>query len=535
MQPQRTQEASGSTASRRSGSKLAAFAKAVPAFLQSAYAIYLALVLVAAVCVAPFVSYACKPSLTDYNALFALAGIAIGFALCLIAARSIAAHDARRSSKRKRFRLIVGIGCICLLIVQIVIFLGCRFETGWDVLRLVQMSNDAQTMYAETIPEYYSIYPNQLFLGGLFRRIGAIAALLGASDIYGVLTICGLVCVNVSVALSALAAEKLAGTTAGYFTFAIGALLVGIDPWILVPYSDAYAMPFVTLQIWAYLCIRRKHVRWPVIAACAYIGYCIKPTAIFALGAICIVELCRFIQRICSKDDSEQPASSAKGTAGAIVTTLLACAVAFGFAVYIKDFGVEIDQNRAFGIPHYLMMGANEETYGTFNSHDVGISLSAHDVEERAQMNMAEWKARIAEKKLSGCLVLAARKSLTNYTDGTFAFGIEGSFFLSIEGDNETLKWFFGIDNPDPPYGILAQILWFMVLFGTVVGSIPWKRANRKGAAIAIALLFLSVFLMIFECRARYLFLFAPAFVILASAGWFHIAQRMSERRALKR
>ncbi|MDO5117177.1 MAG: hypothetical protein Q4D34_01610 [Eggerthellaceae bacterium] len=521
------------SAPRKPEGGIAGFARAVPAFLQSVYAIYLALAFIAAICIAPFVEYACKPPLTDYNVLFAIIGIAIGLAICAIIARSINRQNTRQDSARNHFGLIIVIGSICLLIVQIIIFCGCRFETGWDVLRLVQMSNDAQTMYAETLPEYYSIYPNQLFLGGLFRRIGIIVSFFGVTDTYAALTICGLICVNISIALAAFAAEKLAGKAAGYFTFAIAALLIGINPWILVPYSDTFAMPFTTLQFWAYFCIKKKQVRWPVIASSAYIGYCIKPTAIFALAAICIVAFCRFLQK--RNHDNEESTRTTKETIGTIVATCLACAVAFAFTVYMKDFEIEVDQDRSFGIPHYLMMGANEETYGVFSSDDVGISLSASNAEERSQMNIAEWKKRISEKGFSGCMILAARKTLTNYTDGTFAFAIEGSFFQSVQGDNETLKWFCGIDSSDPPYAVIAQILWFLVLFGTIWGSIPRKTANRKAAAIAIALLFLSIFLMVFECRARYLYLFAPSFVILSSVGWLYLANLIANRRASKR
>ena len=518
-----------------SDGKLTAFARGFLAFFQSVYAGYLALVVIATIAIAPFVNFACKPSLTDSNFIFAIAGLAIGCALCAIAARLQKGGTSQRADNRKRFCMIIGIGSVLLLIVQIIIFCGCRFETGWDVMRLVQMSNDAKTMYAETIPEYYSIYPNQLFLGGLFRRIGTIAMLLGIADTYAVLAFCGLLCVTVSIPLAAFAAEKLAGTTAGYFTFAIAALLVGINPWILVPYSDTYAMPFVTLQIWAYLCIRKKQIRWPVIAASALLGYFIKPTAIFALVAICIVEICRGIQRRGRKADAasgagsaEKPQRTAKGIAGTIVAVIVSCAVVYAFSVYIKDFGIEVDKNRSFGIPHYLMMGANEESYGAFLSEDVGISLDARTSEERTQANLAVWKERVSEKGPVGCLVLAARKSLTNYGDGTFAFAKEGAFFQEIKGDNETLKWFFGIDNADPPYGGVAQILWYLVLFGAVLGSIPRKKADQRVAAIAIALLALSVFLMVFECRARYLFLYAPSFVILASAGWHFLTQKMS-------
>lgn len=45
------------------------------------------------------------------------------------------------------------------------------------------------------------------------------------------------------------------------------------------------------------------------------------------------------------------------------------------------------------------------------------------------------------------------------------------------------------------------------------------RSVNRTCSVMALTLIFLSGFLLIFECRARYLYLFSPYYVLLAIDG----------------
>ena len=50
-------------------------------------------------------------------------------------------------------------------------------------------------------------------------------------------------------------------------------------------------------------------------------------------------------------------------------------------------------------------------------------------------------------------------------------------------------------------------------------------------AAAGLALLGLSLFLTIFECRGRYLLLYAPYYVIGGVLGWRNLYQRLARGR----
>ncbi len=133
------------------------------------------------------------------------------------------------------------------------------------------------------------------------------------------------------------------------------------------------------------------------------------------------------------------------------------------------------------------------------------------------------------------------QKNLTNYADGTFAWGAEGGFVQQITGDSTNVRSWLGIvdtstsTGSNTAYGWYCQILWVAVLLGCAASALRRARGlrglearsllgaeratSRTCAVIALTLIFLSGFLLIFECRARYLFLFSPFYVLLAIDG----------------
>ena len=51
----------------------------------------------------------------------------------------------------------------------------------------------------------------------------------------------------------------------------------------------------------------------------------------------------------------------------------------------------------------------------------------------------------------------------------------------------------------------------------------PRCGGGNRRAVMQLSLLMLMVFLLIFEARARYVFLYAPYFVLLAVPGWLRM------------
>lgn len=68
-------------------------------------------------------------------------------------------------------------------------------------------------------------------------------------------------------------------------------------------------------------------------------------------------------------------------------------------------------------------------------------------------------------------------------------------------------------------FATIEQSVWFMVMICIGFCILRGKSDNAAENLVALSLLGVSMFLLIFECRARYLFMFSPLFLVLASSG----------------
>ncbi len=97
-----------------------------------------------------------------------------------------------------------------------------------------------------------SMYPNQLFLAGLFRRIYFLLTGVFGLDFYGyyfVLVLISTFCVFASVVFIGLIAKKIMPSFVALITFLCAVLFLGFSPWIMIPYSDTFAMITVCLTL----------------------------------------------------------------------------------------------------------------------------------------------------------------------------------------------------------------------------------------------------------------------------------------------
>lgn len=78
-----------------------------------------------------------------------------------------------------------------------------------------------------------SMYPNQLFLAGLFRRINfVLTTYFGFSfdNYYFTLVVMSALCVLFSILLVSFVAKKLANNFVGILTFILGTLFLSLSP-----------------------------------------------------------------------------------------------------------------------------------------------------------------------------------------------------------------------------------------------------------------------------------------------------------------
>lgn len=551
-------------------SKLTRFLQAIPVFLRNCFVVWIAAVVILVVLAPPFLTYACKIPLDSWNPLSFFLAIGLGLLGIGVAyyfnkrkrksapmatliegavgdAESTTKQATTRSDNLKRdktFKRVVLIGTIILIVLQLFIIAGARFIAGWDVWFITNIGDTTQI-------EYFSRYPNQLFLYGAFTGFAHFLQALGISNYY-----LGLICLSsLSVAacvpMTAYIAKRIAGHAVGYGAFVLSAVMCGLSPWIMVPYSDTFGMFFTVFILWCYVCLDKQvqnqdeqtsalagvHVdaridartccRWFLMGLAVVIGYAIKPTVIFVFVAIVVIELIQWFASFAphgsrGSQSSKDPYDLRK-TATAIVACAFGIVLAFALTSLVKNSTYDVDDNAAFSATHFLMMGANPVSGGVWSVSDVEFSDAANTPEERSKANLVEFKNRVMAMDLPQANMFLLKKLLTNFADGTFAWEIEGDFYTQIIGTNEAVLNFYGISSDasldNNTFAPLSQVLWLFVLAGCIL-IVLGRRPLKAETVIAFTLLMLSAFLMLFEARARYLFLYLPFFIILGTMGW---------------
>lgn len=493
-------------------------------------AIFFGIILLVALLFSGPVDYACKHSYTaDRQWFFFAIGIAVVATVFVVTflLRGRFVNVGKLLAKESTFALLISLFTIVLLFVQCFIVRSTWFETGWDVRIMARV--DAP----DSLSPYLSQYPNQAFLYGLFRIVAKIGLLLGLQSSYLSLVLGGCVFVTLAIWFSSQAAKSVFGYLVGYLTSVVSFCFAGLSPWILVPYSDSYGILCPSIVLFCYCCLVNRRAKWALIAFFSFIGYSIKPTAIFVLLALLFVELCLAVFR------RDAVRRRLKAVCNAVLDVLLSFALgfalAFGATVAVKGLAPELDPERAYSMTHFLMMGANAQTEGVYSEDDVAASRLLSDKASRQAMNIQEWENRITGMGPLGLGRLSLEKTLCNFADGTLAWACEGSFWVTLHGDGGCFSDYYGIGSFSSSddgsanaklFQDLSQITWLLLLCGMALGFL--RKKTERGELVAyLALVALAIFLMVFECRARYLYLYAPFFIMLGIAGWIGLYRRV--------
>lgn len=476
-----------------------------------------------------YVDYARKETANFYVPNFIL--IIMGMCLLLLfyeAAKLVTKHSPSKSNNII-FKLL-GFSLMFLLI-QVFSVYNYYFKTDWDVITIV----DCAILVANDQPldvymDYLSMYPNNMLLVYLFSRITKIAFFLGLeSQAYFILLIfqcciywiTGLMIFHIITYLT----SKYPLAFGGYFIYL---LLVGLSPWVSIPYSDSVGLFYPTCIYWVYTRMsERKFInflRWFAIAFLSYIGYKIKPQVIIITIAIVIIHSFHAIwyRRISW--------NILAFISGVLCSFLLVSNM-------LGNLQVTIDKEKEFGLTHFLMMGMNTNAMGVWAAEDVEYSKSFLSSSERSEMNIQLTKERLKEMGAGGLFQHFCRKTLTNYNDGTFCWGGEGDFYYELIEEKSQIvspilrNIYYNRDCQGKYYPIWShfeQMVWMCTLLLSVF-SIR-SKGTPKESILMLSIIGLTLFQLLFEARARYLFIYTPIYIILAILG-IHNIQNMYTKK----
>ena len=424
-------------------------------------------------------------------------------------------------SFRHKMLLISGI----FFILQFYVFSStCFWTETWDAHII---SLDAQLIARNSFDQldhtYFSWYPNNQLLVFIFSLFFRVNDLIGST------------CFQDGVVMIILF-QCLLSTIAGYLTYQLvrtltgsekpallawlfWAVLVGCSGWNIITYSDSMTIAFPIALLSLYQSLengKKPYLKWFLIFTLTFWGGKLKPTVYIPFIAILAVELVHLLRGI---DRSKLKR---------LAIVLLICVISVGTYTQIysgvsEATGLEIDPEANLGTAHWLMMGLNEETDGVYYGPDVEYSTQFPTKAERTEGQLALIKERLSNYGLFGLAKHTARKALVNFNDGTFAWGMEGGFYDVIpENVNLPLvpilrNLIYNSGAYYPYRATIAQMAWLFVFF-TSFGMCFLCR-DKQHLAITLSLIGLVLFNLLFEARARYVYIFAPVFIVASAVS----------------
>lgn len=434
---------------------------------------------------------------------------------------------------RQKENLYLSLVSIIILGIQFFLTYNIIFRTSWDVAAVwygshwVSLNDTAGIL---EMSEYYSIYPNNLLLVFIFSRILKLNILLGSPISNGGLLLALIQCVVINFAGVILfkCAKRYMSLRLSWCAYFLYTVLITLSGWIVLPYSDGMGVIFPIFLLYLYIRCKECTAQWKkyLYVFCLFIigviAYHIKPYAVIVLIAITIIEVIDNIKGFVTRKHSTDHIKRCVCTIIVAVVGLLLSSLLVSRATH--SMGFEIDPEREMGIPHYLMLGANVNSWGGYSDEDLAFGSNLDNKQLRNQEEMKEFLSRLSDMGVTGYMELFAHKAAKNFLDGTYSWRSADSFYTEIYpsrgGVCDLLRsWYYGFEDLYKYNAVIRQFLWITVLF-LVPFSACCKRAFlTKEKVLVLSILGLMLYLQIFESQARYVFTFIPLYAILAGMG----------------
>lgn len=401
---------------------------------------------------------------------------------------------------------------------QFVIARSCWFHLGWDPGAVHTAAEEMARGLPLSMPEYFELCPNNAPLTVLLAAPLWLAIRVGLSVPYAVLPYLDAVLLNLSAFAAVLCVRKLTKNTLAHaFSLVVAIGWIALSPYLLYPYTDTFSILFPVLALFVYLHVKRPAVKWFLVSLCCFLGASIKPTVLIVLLALIGLGVCGFgagkIERGWWKRAVAVAAALVLGAVPGRAFQKMATAYVTGSAV----------PEGQLSVTHYLMLGMNGETYGGHSPEDVAFSQSFETLDQRQSANLRRAWERLSGRSVMENVRFFAVKAYKAYADGSFAS--HGSFLevdVPQRGDaiSRFLRSLYHKNGQLMPYcQTLVQCLWLGVLTLCAAAAVR-RRRHPAVALLCLTLLGLTAYLLLFEVWPRYLFLYAPFFVILASMAF---------------
>lgn len=423
------------------------------------------------------------------------------------------------------YRLILFTAVFTLVAAQVIVARGIYTRYGWDVERIIDSATRLANQDQFLEIKYFTNYPNNIFLLLVFTDFFRLVRLFSSN--YLLWAIClNIVLVDLAVFLTYLCAKRLFHKKGKILAALLCISLIGMNPWFIVPYSDTFGMLFPVLIFYLYLKMEDDRIpQWLLcilMGAASVIGFFIKPQTAIITIAIFLVAL------LSHKLNKERLKILLKRFGCLFLSLLITFFSATAYMNYrTKDILPDnLKYQNEMPFTHFLMMGMNPETLGNFYLQDVLDTMGIPGKEEKMQFNLKVIQDRLSHYGFAGYVTFLGQKSAMLYHDGSFGYGQEGGFRRSKPFHDGPLSvalqnTLFQDSGGYQLYHLMLDAFWLLVLLFLFLPAVfqPKRRPEPGVAVLRLTIIGLTLFLLLFEGRPRYLYHQLPIFILLAVYG----------------
>jgi len=340
-----------------------------------------------------------------------------------------------------KFETVLFLSCAVLYLMQYYIALQISTQIGWDPGNIV---NDTTASLAIPYPgfgsTYLSSFPNNIFLFYIVRTLAVIFREIRYEDLWLGLDLFNAFAMNLSIFIFCKTARALWGSkTAGIF-FILSALLVGLSPAMIIPYSDTFGMPVVAAICWFALKANAaettgKRVKYAVLFGVTLaVGWLLKPFVLAIVASLFIVFLIAvLVKRKSSKIFLKRMTAGILAAAVAFTAAVAGCKV-FNehqkFVVIDKSKSIPYSYTAAMGIVEtYIINDTGMHTrYGYFSGYvNELIAVGESMTEEKNAVYVDYIKYALETHGFFGYIRFLFNKARWLTSEGFFAWGSNGA------------------------------------------------------------------------------------------------------------
>ncbi|TYS69789.1 hypothetical protein FZC76_06045 [Sutcliffiella horikoshii] len=393
------------------------------------------------------------------------------------------------------------------LLVQLAVMKLFVVHPTWDFGSLV----NAAKMYIETgeVSDYFSIYPNNVFLFCLLVIVGKIFT----PDLVTYMLFNSFI-ILVSQYLIYRIASKVAGKTVGMISLAVSVLFFPYIFFAPIVYTDTISLIFLLLPLNLLIDKNGKFKQniYIILVASAVFAF-----GMLLKGSLIIFVIAFGITLLLSMKGWKKVYFLVPFIILFVVKTL------FTFSLYQLDIlDEEQQQKTSFPVSHWLVMAQNADRLGKFSGDDVNWTLELlkeHPRSEVSAIHFEELKQRVGEKGIYGNVLFNLEKIKHTWTDGTY-YSLNKLRRHPLEPENfqrlvdyksgELLQAF-------------ARVQHLVILLGLLF-VIPLLKEKKTFVTFCmLAIIGYFFFFLLWETRSRYLVSVTPLIILLSSMAYFRI------------